>query len=116
MGWGKKPLTTGERMTLHVQQAAHEYDREKEEMETVQITLRALRGFLAECESNAQLRGSGAATAFKVLGQATQAFAFGTDKVIAALPPANPRCLDAARLVLGLEDHVNETVDGPPTK
>lgn len=106
-----QPPTAAQRLSRCVQQAAIEREAEKEELEVVQYMLRGLTNFLGECESNARMRGSAAANVFNLLGQANQGFTLGADRVIAMLPPASQRSLEAARMVLGLPESRTEVAD-----
>jgi hypothetical protein len=110
--WGRKEVvpkpSAAQSLSRFVQRAAVEFEEEMEELETIQITLRGLIAFTADCEGRARERGSTAAEAFRLVSQATQAISAGTDRVIAALPPPSLQSLNAVRSMLGIEETEDE--------
>jgi hypothetical protein len=96
------PPSAAQLLSMHLRQAAVEYEREKEELEAILISLRGMAAYASDCESRALQRGSPAALAFRMIGQATQALGAGADRAVAALPPPNPAALQAYSELLGL--------------
>lgn len=114
LGMGRKQpmkLTEAMKLSMCVNAAADELEAEKEQFETIEIAFRGFAKYIAECESAARMRGSSRAAAFAVVGRATQAFALGTARVAAALPPVDPKSQLAAQVLLGLQEESSEEVD-----
>lgn len=113
MFWNRQPEkpTAAQHLSRCMQQAACEFEDEKEQLEVFQITFRGLVSYASECESSARLRGSSSSQAFRAIGHAMQAVSAGTDKVIAALPPPSPAALKAMREMLGIKADEREPAD-----
>jgi len=101
--FGRKqtPLTPAQKLSHFVQQAAEDLQNEREELEVFQVLFRGAMAMAANCESDAVQRGSPAAHAFRLIGNATRGLAAGTDRVIAAIPAIDPAAAAAMRLMLG---------------
>jgi hypothetical protein len=114
-GRKQQPLSAAQKLSLHVQRAGAELQQEKEELEVLQVLFRGAAAYASQCETEAMQRGSPAAFAFRAIGQASQGMATGADRVVAALPPADPAAARAMRQMLGVPEpkivEADETVD-----